>query len=256
MTRTIVRWAAAVAAAGLGAGAAPAANVISVNFTAGSYPLAAGDSAGVVAAINWNNVIGNPSAPSSGSNIVLNDSTGLATTALLTYSAATSYDSPANVTGGSPATNTLFSGSLNGSDVGLGEVTITVTNIPYASYAVYAYGFGADASGQNVLSLTDGTTTYYYVSDGTPGALTQTTSTDPNSPTVGLYQYQVFAGKTGASFTLTTGGSITNVLSNNIAGFQIVEFSPQAVPEPASVGLLAAGALGAAGLRLRRRRTA
>lgn len=108
---------------------------------------------------------------------------------------------------------------------------ISVTNIPYSSYKVYVYA-SADTinADRHPLSITDGHTTFYYAGDGrlmsAAPSLLLTTSTNSLSPTVWPAQYQVFE-ETGSSFTLTTGGAITHVLSNNVFGIQIV---PNPVP--------------------------
>ena len=81
------------------------AGVIGVNFTNGSHVLAVTDQPGVFAGANWNNVIG-----ASGINVVLNDSTGATTTALLTFSATGVYDLFATPNTANAATNTMYSG--------------------------------------------------------------------------------------------------------------------------------------------------
>jgi hypothetical protein len=99
-------------------------------------------------------------------------------------------------------------------------------------------------------------TTYYYRSDGrlnnVATSLLQTTSTDPLNPTIGPGQYQLFGGLTGSSFALTTGGSITTVISNNVFGLQIVETQPVPEPETISLVLTGLGTLGTVCLRRRR----
>ena len=64
-----------------------------------------------------------------------------------------------------------------------------------------------------------------------------TTSTNSASPTLGPGQYMHFF-ETGASFTLTTGGSINNVIGNTVFGLQIVP-----TPEPSSFLMMAGGGL-------------
>jgi hypothetical protein len=101
-----------------------------------------------------------------------------------------------------------------------------VTNIPYASYAAYVYA-SQDAISAVTLSISNGATTYYYASSGSSNAgvtsLLRTVSTNQSSPTLGPAQYQVFAGLSGPTLTLTTGGSISGIISNNFFGLQIVQ---------------------------------
>jgi hypothetical protein len=80
----------------------------------------------------------------------------------------------------------------------------------------------------------------------------QTTSTNPLGPTAGPAQYQIFSGMTASSVTITTGGSLSNVLSNNVFGIQIVETAAP-IPEPGSA-LMMLGALSTLVFTLRRTR--
>jgi hypothetical protein len=200
------------------------AQVISINFTGGSQVLAPTDEPGILPAPNWNNL-------GIGEDVLLQDDRGTLTTAVYTLvSAAGVYDLFHTPMTANPATNVLYSGGLFGSNVGGGEVTISITNIPYAFYDVIVYA-SADTTATNLLGITggtdaDGMTTFYYNSGGRTNdhatTLLMTTSTDPFHPTTGPAQYQVFSNLTDSTFTLTTSGSITNVLSNNVFGLQIV----------------------------------
>ncbi|HXN48549.1 MAG TPA: hypothetical protein VN893_18005, partial [Bryobacteraceae bacterium] len=167
---------------GFAAVACAQAGVIGVNFTGGGAQLAATDQPGVVAGANWNNETGG-----SGSNLALNDSTGAATTALLQYSAAGPYAGFTGTSTGNAATNAMYLGGLFGDNT-RSEVNISVTNIPYASYEVLVYA-SADTTAENTLSISNNVVTFYYSGNGTfdnaATSLLLTTSTDPNSPTVG-----------------------------------------------------------------------
>lgn len=202
---------------------------IGVNFSAGSFAVSSNDQPGIVGGRNWNNIAGG-----NGSNLVLNDSAGTATTARLTFSAAGAYNGFSTLATSNPATNTMRRGGLYGSNES-GEVAVTITNIPFSYYDVYVYA-SADHANTSTLSLSDGSTTYYYRSNGQSdaGASTQqeVTSTDSATPTIGRAFYQVFRNKSGPSFSVTTGGSIGGVISNNVFGLQIVPKAPPATPPP------------------------
>jgi hypothetical protein len=225
---------------------------IGVNFTGGAHLLAAADQPGVVPGANWINVIGG-----SGTNPALLDNSATPTTARLTFSSTGDFDGFSGTSTPNAATSVLYQGGLFGNNV-LGEVHITLTNIPYARCDVYVYA-SADTFVTNTLSDTNGATTFYYASDGrfnsAATSLLQTTNTNPASPTTGPGQYQLFSGQTGATFTLTTAGSISGVISNNVFGLQIVE-TPTAVPEPASLTLLGLGVADLAGCSWKRKRAA
>jgi hypothetical protein len=201
---------------------------IGVNFYGGPFTIPASGSPGIVSAINWNNIAG-----TSGTNITLNDDTATATTAQLTFTAPEVYNSFTAINTPNAATNTLYRSGLilnNG-------VAISLSGIPYSSYDLYVFA-SADTSATNQLSISNGTTTFYYASAGQHNsgatALLKTTSTTSGSPTTGPAQYQLFSGLTGSSVTLTAGGAITHVISNNLFGFQIVN-TAQSVPESSMI---------------------
>ncbi|HLH18011.1 MAG TPA: hypothetical protein VKX45_12355 [Bryobacteraceae bacterium] len=213
-------------------------STIGVNFTNGGILMQPTDQPGVVPGADWNNVIGG-----SGTGIALHDSTGAATTATISFTAAGVYGGFSHPSTTNSATNLMYADGLYGDPSGGGEVQITLSNIPYAEYDVYVYA-SQDGSQTNVLSITDGTTRFYYRGNGSSNSsassLLLTASTNPGSPTVGPAQYQLFSNETLPSVTLTTGGSVHNVISNNVFGLQIVDLTSP-TPEPDSVLLLAGG---------------
>lgn len=221
---------------------------IGINFSAGGHLLAPTDQPGIVAGANWNNPIG-----STGTNVVLNNSTGAATSARLTFNSQGAYDGHAALNTPNAATSVLYQGSLFGDSIGF-ENTITLTNIPYDRYDVYAYA-SQDTTDTSKLSITNGVTTFYYRSNGQDNSgatsLLLSTSTDPNNPSVGRAHYEIFRNQVGSTFQLTTGGSLNNVIANQVYGLQVVP----ATPEPGSVALLVGmGATGAGCLTRRRRK--
>ncbi len=231
------------------------ANSIGLNFTGGNggpYPLSSGTTAGVVAQNNWNNLAGS-STTSPSSNFA--DSTGA------TVSGTSATWSGADVWGtfGSSQSNAdlqLLNGYLDtnhntGSNHTVTPATVTVSGIGYSSYEVIAY-FNSDhaynGSAPAIGDVNIGSTTYYYTAIGPVTSsdshypFTETTSTSSSVMTVA--DYAVFSGLTGSSFTLTLNPLGATGTGNNsgIAGLQIVDTTQ--VPEPASLGLFAAGALG------------
>ncbi|NNM86831.1 MAG: PEP-CTERM sorting domain-containing protein [Phycisphaerales bacterium] len=237
------------------------ANSIGLNLSGGNggpYNLDAtppGLTAGVVAQDNWNDLSGNSqTSPSS----AFHDSTGAATTATATWSGPDTWG-----TFGSSQSNAdlqLLNGYLDsnhntGSNHTVTPATITVSGLTYSSYEVIAY-FNSDHLNTNTNAafgnVSIGSTKYYYTAIGpvsadySPSPYRQTTTTtDPGvASSSDLADYAVFTGLSGSSFTLTLTPEGVALSGNNsgIAGLQIVDTT--AVPEPATMGMFAAGAMG------------
>lgn len=125
---------------------------------------------------------------------------------------------------------------LNGYD-NEADNNITISSIPYGQYDLYVY-FTADASPGRAGTVTVGSTTYDFTTmgstanSGANAVFTQTTDTTGANPTA---DYAVFTGLTGGSQTIAA--AVTGW--GGIAGFQIV-----AVPEPATLALVAVGGVG------------
>ena len=118
------------------------AATISLNFvraSSGATALAAGDIAGVAAAGNWNNsTTANANAETTG--IALTNDGGIVTTATATWQSGGASWSTATAGSGSAADMAMMTGYLDQGGDGNGQIhTISVTNIPFASYDVYLY---------------------------------------------------------------------------------------------------------------------
>ncbi|HEY1600828.1 MAG TPA: PEP-CTERM sorting domain-containing protein [Pirellulales bacterium] len=212
---------------------------IGVNFSTDpianfNYDLAPTDVTGVVPQGNWNNA---HQTDASLSNLI--DDQGNSTGASLT--AWNHSPTTTTVPTGTPTGDLLHEG-----DAYFGNGSIQVTNIPYATYDVYAYiAGGLNGSGQFFANSNS-----IYDNNGTLGALSPLASfIPPVGSDYGNYIY--FAGLTGPSLTLS-GIAITGTQSHVVFdGFQIVQ-----TPEPSSVILLGFGAMWLVGTVLRRARSA
>ena len=243
-------FAAAVAMCAAILGSDAQAASIGINFGDGGFVMAAADEPGVVTGANWNNAVGGSGF------MLLNDNAGNATTADVSWSAAGAFDVFGTPATGNSATNAMYSGGLFG-DSNTSEVFVTISNISYLNYAVYVYA-SSDEANDGPMSISNGTTTYYYQSGGSGNAgaasLLLTTSTNPLLPTNGQAQYQIFQLLNSPTFSLSTGGSINGLYSNNVFGLQIVELTEAApVPEPGTLALMGLGLALVAGRQLRRK---
>ena len=175
--------------------------------------------AGVVLAANWNNSWwADPKTD-------LIDCDGEATTLDIAYSSTsgtwTQGSHPGQDADGS-FNRELLNGYLNGS--GDSSVTITLSEIPYATYDVYVYlaSDGYQRSG----TVTDGTTTYSFgVLDGMVSSgnalFVETTDAGTEYPEA---NYAVFHGLTGSNQTFSTSFPFIDEYGG-IAGFQLVGVS-------------------------------
>jgi hypothetical protein len=208
--------------------AAPAGGaVISVNYDvagANTSSLAASDVAGAVPAANWNNVqaatVGQPFTY----GITYVDDSGANTT--LTVAASSGSADTWN-TGGTPD-EIIFGDKSNWAG---GSQTLTLTNIPYASYDLYIYVSEWTSEvvkfdiGGNVQTVTNTFTPQF--------------TAGPDFVQNDTYvKYSGLSGNIVVNMEATAGGL-------HLGGFQIAQ-----VPEPSILGLLAL----APAMALRRRR--
>lgn len=117
------------------------AQSIGLNFVRGSTgasSLSAGDIAGVVPAGNWNNA---PQANANNhSDFALTDDSGAATSATAAWSSGGASWSVTTSGPGGAADKLMMTGYLDQGGNGAGQIhTITINNIPYATYDVYLY---------------------------------------------------------------------------------------------------------------------
>jgi hypothetical protein len=226
------------------------AQIIAINFqgnqgTNGSVNARTG----VVAAdsVDWTNFGG---TSGTGSNLkettgAVGD-TGTATTVGLTYSAEDPYyTADANL-------GKLFIGYLDGngasakpSPLANGTVSVTLTNIPFALYNVYAYIAPSTNHSSSFASI--GSETLTFKTDN-PTGTTFTVNSDPaaDHPQVNTLLFQ---NVSGSSFTFLENGNNNNT-SVGLSGIEIV----QVVPEPGVTSLMLLGlAVGVVVLHRRRR---
>ncbi len=225
MIRTGMKGALAVLIVALAASTAFAqTDVISVNMVGHSTngaSVAATDNAGVVSVANWNNFAG---AAMTG----LVDANGDATTATFSQSAASAwYTTDIAFIDDAAGNNAMMTGHVYVAPNA--SFTSTMTNIPYAEYDVYVYYNGAQITNRTEFMTISGTTLAAY--EGTTNNDTHFVLSDG----VADANYVVFEGLTSSDFDLT----VTGTWYSYISGVQVA-----AVPEPATICLLAMGSLG------------
>ena len=226
---------------------------IAVNLsgdTNAARTLGAGESTGVVAQGNWNNLAG-AAAAGPVVNLVTTDAvddSGAATTADFSVSAAPSLVQ----TGFTPGTPTeqLFNHGIfttaTANSAGL-ETSVTATQIPYALYDVYVYVGRNHANNAAIDDRVwqfelDGTSIFVGEMDGHGGSSfvegigSDFTAADGN--------YVHFTNVSGSDFTLQANASAGRA---TLAGIQVVQ-----VPEPNSSALLLLASLMVFGRRVRR----
>ena len=188
-----------------------------------SMDLGTGTTVGTTASIgvepyaNWVQTTGFPNF----SRTNMADQTTTATTLDLTAAALAG-----NVSSRAAGSGDLFNMYTRGvAGTGGAGSTFAFSDNPYAEYDVILY-FGEQAanSAGNLQSFSDGTTTYYYDTQGADnfnsGTFTQVTSTSSGSPdTAG--NYVRFSGLTAAAVTVT----VVSILGGDIAlvGMQVIE---------------------------------
>lgn len=233
---------ASAAVALLTLGQLQAGEVISINVGGMDHTHDVLGSAGVINAGNWNNLmnVDNPSGSS-----LLNSSGGTTT---LSLSSSGWVKNTFNAWGDDR--KNMYSNFIGHQGDPIGNATISLSSIPYATYDVYLYytAFYMNNGGeiQTWTESQGGTTLYGLRGPSSGGQLTgyqqyqtssfATASSDADAAQLGG-NYLVFSGLTAANLTLTSSDpNQTGFKMEGLAGLQIVEVSP--VPEPSSLSLL------------------
>jgi fibronectin type 3 domain-containing protein len=206
------------------AGDAYSVNFIGNNGTGSPFPLAAAEQAGVVKRGNFNNLAG-----ANGTGVELVDNTGVKapTPVTVDWSSAGMWASEYNngYVPGNPD-HKLNNGFLHSDNANNVPVSVTLNNIPFATYDVYAYVMN---DGANRLTTTTANGQSYVMTSANPNdgqhmtnpngfKYTRGTGTDAASATPSG-TYVLFTGQTGGSFTFTTDAVGNGALN----GFQVIE---------------------------------
>lgn len=206
-------------------------------------------SLGVVSVANWNNLtaIANPT----GTNLV--DDSGAATTMSISFAG---WNADTFNAWGDDRAN-MYSNFLHHQGDTLGNATVTLTDIPYATYDVYIYYTGfVPNQVQAWIESAGGTTLYGLRGPTSGGGLSGYVQYQTGSEATALADaaggtaggnYLVFTGLSGSALTLTSSGlpDQAGFEQDGIGGIQVVD----AIPEPSSSFLL-----GVVGLMLAFRR--
>lgn len=223
---------------------------------AATSSLAAGDTAGVVPAKNWNNLTG-ATGSGVGSLVQDNNGTSSASTATVTWSSPNTWRSTTGNNSFPAGPNrVLTAGYLDSTDQAAGGVSITVNSIDAAlrapAYDVYVYfvsDSGANRGGAYTLTPQGGAAIVKYGSSlASPTGFVEDPGTDADLTLDG--NYLRFRNLSAPSFTLTTDASVTtpNGFRAPVNAVQIVT-----VPEATCAALACSGAA-LMGMMLRRRR--
>lgn len=196
----------------------------------GATSLLATDSAGVVPQANWNNVSSiNPvvvSATVPGGNANIDGTSPVAGSIVdnngqVVAGATISFlsNNPWAVSGTVPTGGDakLMNGYLDLNQGGGTTTSVTVSNLPYQHYDVYAY-VGSDGNGRVGHGTVGGNAFYFSTNDNPFGGYVQATATTQAAAVSSTYLE--FDGVAGSSVTYTQAGDTSNV---GLHGIQIVE---------------------------------
>jgi YD repeat-containing protein len=219
-------------------------NFASTDPDAATSSLDPAETAGVVPAANWNNLVGPTGSAIEG---IVYDASGTATptSTTVTWSSPNTWRSGGNNSFPDGPDRKLLSGYLDTGNTAETGIRIGVTNIPSVftsgGYDVYVY-FVSD-SGANrggAYTLNDGLTNLvkYGSTLATPSQFVQDPGTDANISQDGTHLR--FIGLQGSSFSLTSDTTLTtpNGFRAPINAIQIVptpQFGPDFIAQPRSV---------------------
>jgi len=195
-------------------------------MTAVSVDLGSGTTVGTSASIgvdphvNWQQEFGFPNFTSTN---LEDDSTAATTLDLELAGAAGNLDTRAS--GSGDLFNMFTRGA--GCRIELEDTVFQIDQIPYTTYNVYLYFCESSSSTSGpVYEITDGTTAYYYETQGSDnfdsGTLTRVTSESSGTPDA-TGNYILFEGLSSSSLTITCNGDSGNANDLAFVGLQIVE---------------------------------
>ncbi len=226
--------------------AAAAGRILSLRFDGGSgngnpAAMASSESAGVVAAANWNNALG-----ANGTLSSLLDNHGRSTGAAAAWKSDAIYSTPTPETAGNPR---MMKGYL---DALADSSSVTVSSLPSSftasGYDVYVYADGDNGAASRAGSYSVGTAAQTLADAA--GANFSGTFTQAVSG--GSGNYLKFSSLTGPGFTLTaTPGTASDGLQRApLNGIEIVAHTPIVTVKSVSTGLVYTTALLAVGASL------
>ncbi len=190
---------------------------ISINFVGGGAAMGATESAGVVPKANWNNATGSTrSAP-----LALNDETGVASGATVTWSANSVSSTPITDQAGN---RRLMKGHLNTSTTSV--TTVTVAGLLPGPYVVHMYADGDNGSstrrGAYAISGAGVTPASISLTDA-GGANFNTAFTQANNSNGNFVKHTVtVTGTTPLTLTATPGTASSSTRRAPLNGVQII----------------------------------
>ena len=241
-----------------------AGRVLGLNFVgastgSGGYATDAGiiqmsEVAGFLPTGNWSN---SSVGVASAEGVSLVESNGAATVAKASWASAETWASLAS--GGAAADKSpdrrLFHGYIQSRSVA--GSSVTVANVPYASYDVYVYVGGGALGNVGVASIDRaGAPAYYYrlisnnnVSSGaTPlPYMIATATTLSGAQAAPAASFVRFAAVTGSDVTVTVADAVLNASAGGIAAVQIVDRTPAGTAYPPTVTVAPVSQLKAGG---------
>jgi hypothetical protein len=202
-------------------GSSSSGNAISIDFVGEDVPMASTEVAGVIAEPNWNNASG----ASSSSPLALVNGTGTATTATVTWTANSVWETPIV---DQPGNARMMKGYLDTGNTT--TTTVSVSGLPSSAngYNVYVYADGDNAGDSHTsaytISGTGITTTTISLIDA-PNTNFSGTFTQANN-SAGNYVVFTTPNISGFTISATPTASSSSFLRAPVNGIQIVPLSP------------------------------